>query len=70
MKIIISGKRKEVTDGLTVAQLINSETNGRPRYVSVVTRTRKELLLEGGFNDVVLQDGDTVEFIYSGEEEC
>lgn len=52
MKIIISGKRKEVTDGLTVAQLINSETNGRPRYVSVVTR--KELLLEGGFNDVVL----------------
>ncbi len=68
MKIIISGKRKEVTDGLTVAQLINNETNGRPRYVSVVTR--KELLLEGGFNDVVLQDGDTVEFIYSGEEEC
>ena len=68
MKIIVSGKRKEVTDGLTVAKLINSETNGRPRYVSVVTR--KELLLEGGFNDVVLQDGDTVEFIYSGEEEC
>ena len=68
MKIIVSGKRKEVTDGLTVAQLINSETNGRPRYVSVVTR--KEMLLDDGFNDAVLQDGDTVEFIYSGDEKC
>ena len=68
MKIIISGKRKEVTDGLTVAQLINSEKAGRPRYASVVTR--KEILLDGGFEDAVLQDGDTVEFIYSGEEEC
>ena len=68
MEIIVSGKRKEVTDGLTVAQLINSEKAGRPRYASVVTR--KEILLDGGFNDVVLQDGDTVEFIYSGEEEC
>lgn len=68
MKIIISGKRKEVTDGLTVAQLINSETNGRPRYVSVVTR--KELLFEGGFNDVALQDGDIVEFIFTGDEKC
>lgn len=26
MKIIVSGKRKELTDGLTVAQLIGSET--------------------------------------------
>ena len=68
MKIIVSGKRKEVTDGLTVAQLVNSETTCRPRYVSVVTR--KELLLDDGFNDAVLQDGDTVEFIYSGDEKC
>ena len=68
MKIIISGKRKEVTDGLTVAQLINSETNGRPRYVSVVTR--KEILIDGGFEDAVLQNGDTVEFIYTGDEKC
>lgn len=68
MKIIVSGKRKEVTDGLTVAQLINSEMNGRPRYVSVVTR--KEMLLDDEFNDAVLQDGDTVEFIYSGDEKC
>ena len=68
MEIIVSGKRKEVTDGMTVAELLNSEEAGRPRYASVVTR--KEILLDGGFEDTVLQDGDTVEFIYSGEEEC
>ena len=68
MEIIVSGKRKEVTDGLTVAELLNSEKAGRPRYASVVTR--KEILLDGGFEDAVLQDGDIVEFIYSGEEEC
>ena len=68
MKIIISGKRKEVTDGLTVAELLNSEEAGRPRYASVVTR--KEILLDGGFEDAVLQNGDTVEFIYTGDEKC
>ena len=30
MEIIVSGKRKEVTDGLTVAELLNSEKAGRP----------------------------------------
>ena len=68
MEIIVSGKRKEVTDGLTVAELLNSEKAGRPRYASVVTR--KELLLDGGFEDAVLQNGDTVEFIYTGDEKC
>lgn len=68
MKIIVSGKRKEAIDGLTVAQLIDSETIVRPRYVSVVTR--KEILLDGGFEDAVLQGGDSVEFIYSGDKEC
>ena len=68
MKIIVSGKRKEVTDGLTVAELLNSEEAGRPRYASVVTR--KEILLDGGFEDAVLQNGDTVEFIYTGDEKC
>jgi sulfur carrier protein len=68
MEIIVSGKRKEVTDGLTVAELLNSEKAGRPRYASVVTR--KEILLDGGFEDAVLQNGDTVEFIYTGDEKC
>ena len=68
MKIIVSGKRKELTDGLTVAQLIGSETSVRPRYASVVTR--KEILIDGGFEDAVLQNGDIVEFIYTGDEKC
>lgn len=68
MEIIVSGRRKEVTDGLTVAELLNSEKAGRPRYASVVTR--KEILLDGGFEDAVLQDGDIVEFIFTGDEKC
>lgn len=68
MEIIVSEKRKEVTDGLTVAELLNSEKAGRPRYASVVTR--KEILIDGGFEDAVLQNGDTVEFIYTGDEKC
>lgn len=68
MEIIVSGKRKEVTDGLTVAELLNSEKAGRPRYASVVTR--KEILIDGVFENAVLQNGDTVEFIYTGDEKC
>ena len=68
MEMIVTGKRKEVTDGMTVAELLNSEEAGRPRYASVVTR--KEILLDGGFEDAVLQNGDTVEFIYTGDEKC
>ena len=68
MEIIVSGKRKEVTDGLTVAELLNSEEAGRPRYASVVTR--KEILIDGVFENAVLQNGDTVEFIYTGDEKC
>ena len=53
---------------MTVAELLNSEEAGRPRYASVVTR--KEILIDGGFEDAVLQNGDTVEFIYTGDEKC
>ena len=53
---------------MTVAELLNSEEAGRPRYASVVTR--KEILIDGGFEDAVLQDGDIVEFIYTRDEKC
>ena len=65
MHIIVSGKNREVADGLTVAQLLNSEKNDLPRYVSVVTK--REVLIDPNNQDQALQDGDTVEFIYRGE---
>ena len=65
MHIIVSGKKQEVADGLTVAQLLNSKKNDLPRYVSVVTK--REVLIDPNNQDQALQDGDTVEFIYRGE---
>ena len=65
MHIIVSGKKREVADGLTVAQLLNSEKNDLPRYVSVVTK--REVLIDPNNQDQVLKDGDTIEFIYRGE---
>ena len=65
MHIIVSGKKREVADGLTVAQILNSEKNDLPRYVSVVTK--KEVLIDPNNQDQVLKDGDTIEFIYRGE---
>ena len=65
MHIIVSGKNREVADGLTVAQLLNSEKIDLPRYVSV--GTKREVLIDPNDQDQALQDGDTVEFIYGGE---
>ena len=65
MHIIVSGKKREVADGLTVAQLLNGEKNDLPRYVSVVTK--REVLIDPNNQEQVLKDGDTIEFIYRGE---
>ena len=65
MHIIVSGKKREVADGLTVAQILNSEKNDLPRYVSVVTK--REDLIDPNNQNKTLHDGDTVEFIYRGE---
>ena len=65
MHIIVSGKKREVADGLTVAQILNSEKNDLPRYVSVVTK--REVLIDPNNQNKTLHDGDTVEFIYRGE---
>ena len=65
MHLIVSGKKREVADGLTVAQILNSEKNDLPRYVSVVTK--REVLIDPNNQDQVLKDGDTIEFIYRGE---
>ena len=65
MHIIVSGKNREVADGLTVAQLLNSENIDLPRYVSV--GTKREVLIDPNNQNQTLHDGDTVEFIYRGE---
>lgn len=62
MVITVAGNKKEVKDGLTVAQLVIDEKVETPEYVTV---TINDEFVEGGtFDTTVLKDGDTVEFLY------
>ena len=62
MKITVAGVQKEVTDGLTVAQLIEQEKVETPQYVTVTIND--DFVESGTFETTVLKDGDNVEFLY------
>ena len=62
MFITVAGEKKEVKDGLTVAQLIIDENVETPMYVTV--SINDEFVESGKFEDTVLNDGDNVEFLY------
>ena len=61
MIITVAGNKKEVADGLTVAQLIIDENVETPEYVTITVND--EFLASGTFEDTVLKDGDAVEFL-------
>lgn len=62
MKITVAGEVKEVTDGLTIAELIARENVENPDYVTV--SVNDEFAESGSFTSRKLQDGDNVEFLY------
>lgn len=62
MTITVAGNKKEVAEGLTVAQLIIDEDVETPEYVTV--SVNDEFLSSGTFEETVLRDGDVVEFLY------
>lgn len=62
MNITVAGVKKEVADGLTVAQLITNENVEMPQYVTVTIND--EFVESGAFESTVLSEGDTVEFLY------
>lgn len=62
MNIIVAGVKKEVADGLTVAQLIIDEKVETPQYVTVTIND--EFVDGGAFESTVLKEGDSVEFLY------
>lgn len=62
MFITVAGVKKEVKEGLTVAQLIIDENVETPQYVTVTIND--EFVESGTFESAVLKDGDTVEFLY------
>ncbi len=62
MFITVAGEKKEVKDGLTVAQLIVDENVETPMYVTV--SINDEFVESGEFESTVISDGDNVEFLY------
>ena len=62
MIITVAGVKKEVKDGLTVAQLVIDENVETPQYVTVTIND--DFVESGAFETTVLKDGDTVEFLY------
>ena len=62
MIITVAGVKKEVADGLTVAQLVIDEKVKTPQYVTVTIND--DFVEYGQFEETVLKDGDNVEFLY------
>lgn len=62
MNITVSGVKKEVADGLTVAQLVIDEKVETPQYVTVTIND--EFVENHSFETTTLKDGDVVEFLY------
>ena len=62
MKIFVGGEKKEVKEGITVAELIVLEEVETPEYVTV--SVNEEFTNRDDFESRVLKDGDEVEFLY------
>lgn len=62
MFITVAGVKKEVKDGLTVAQLIVDENVETPQYVTV--SVNDDFVDSSAFESTVLKENDNVEFLY------
>lgn len=62
MNIIVSGERRRIQEGTTVAQLLVLENVEMPEYVSV--SVNEQFVQKDAFGATALHDGDVVEFLY------
>lgn len=62
MFITVAGEKKEVKDGLTVAQLIVDENVETPQYVTV--SLNDDFVDRDAFESTVLKEDDNIEFLY------
>lgn len=62
MNITVGGEKKDVAEGLTVAQLVEQENVENPDYVTVVVNDA--FVDHADFATHQLAEGDTVEFLY------
>ena len=62
MVITVAGEKKEVTDGLTLTELMVQQNVEMPEYVTV--SINDEFVPSEEKESTVLKDGDNVEFLY------
>jgi sulfur carrier protein len=62
MTITVAGVKKTYDEGLTVAKLIEVENVETPEYVTVTIND--DFVESGTFEETVIKDGDSVEFLY------
>lgn len=62
MTITVSGKKKDVDDGITVLELIKEEQVETPEYVTV--SVNEAFVDHDAFATTRLSEGDVVEFLY------
>lgn len=62
MIITVSGIKKEYSGELTVRQLIETENVENPLYVTVALND--EFVRSADFESTLVNDGDTIEFLY------
>jgi sulfur carrier protein len=62
MKIIVGGKSKDYPEDLSLSSLIKQENVETPEYVTVALND--DFVESGTFGDVILKEGDNIEFLY------
>ena len=62
MRITVSGKEKEYSEGITVSQLIEAEKVENPLYVTVTLND--DFVQSSEIETTVVKDGDNIEFLY------
>ncbi len=62
MSLVVNGKETNITDGLTVSQLLVQENVKMPDMVSV--ELNGQILKRTKFEETILKDNDKVEFLY------
>ena len=62
MKIVVNGKDTNLTDGLTVSQLLVEQKVKMPDMVSVELNV--QILRRTEFENTILKEDDKVEFLY------
>ena len=62
MKIVVNGQETNLTDGLTVSQLLVEQKIKMPDMVSV--ELNGQILRRTKFDQTILKDDDKVEFLY------